>query len=387
MSGFSLTSSRERPIAVVDIESGVVSVAIAIPHTAQPLEIIAVGQSELPLETRSPTATIAALAEQIDEACKKALDSYHATTQSSAKIARVLIVINAPWARSQTIRSTKKFTQETPITEDMIADLAKQALDQSTEIDIPNLLEANVVHIELNGYATAEPVGKSAHTLSVYALISGCDPHIRSIVEETLQKRFASATLIFRSQLRTVLSVTEALPAAPKDFCLIDIGREASIIANIHTDLSVAHHTVSEGMLSIVRRIAGKGIPEETLSLLRMSLEGTCSSAACAAITEAMIKAEPELVRIYADAMVKLVADRYVPPVLVLLCDDLLFHWLSELFSRIDFTQFTTTTRPFSIIPLHDAASFKSFVTTPKDVHINQRLMFACALAHLEEKS
>lgn len=383
MSGFSLTSSGSKPIAVVDIQSGCVSVAIALLHPDKPLEILGSGRSDLSFEDRSHEAAIAALADQLDEAGKKALSAAADLQKAHGPITKTFCIINTPWARSQTLRTISKFETEVPVTEAMIADLAKQALDESTEIDPANLLEANVVRIELNGYVTTEPVGKHAHKVSVYALISGCDPRVRSIVEEALQKLF-SAPIAFRSQLRTVLSVMEEIPELDKDFCLVDITRDATIAANIHTGLSMAHKTVGEGLLSIVRRIAGKGMPEETLALLRMVADETCSTDACAAITESIARAEPGLVRVFADAMVELASERYLPPLLILLCEDALAPWLTELFSRIDFTQFTTTTQPFKVIAL-DAESLRPFVA-PSRTPVDQRLLLASALVSIEEK-
>jgi len=384
MSAFSLSSSRSKPIAIVDIQSGSVSIAIGLLHPGKPLEIVASGRSDLSFEDRSHEAAIAALADQIDEAGKKALSAYADLQKAHGPATQVYCIINTPWARSQTIRTIAKFDTEVLVTEHMIADLAKQALDESTEIDLANLLEANVVRIELNGYVTTKPAGKHAHKVSIYALISGCEPQVHTITKDALQK-FFSAPIAFRSQLRTVLSVIEAMPHFEKDFCLVDITRDATIVANIHTGLSMAHKTLDEGLLSIVKRVAGKGMPEETLALLRMVAEETCSTDACTTITEATARAEPALVKVFAEGLVELTATRFAPPRLVLLCEDALAPWLTTIFSRIDFTQFTTTTQPFEVLALN-AASLESFVVSSPKVSVDQRLLLASALASLEER-
>ncbi|MBI5004281.1 hypothetical protein HZC00_04260 [Candidatus Kaiserbacteria bacterium] len=383
MSALSLSSSKTRPVAIVDIQSGCVSIAIALLHQDKPLEILAAGRSDLSFEDRTPEAVLAALPDQINEAGKKALDTYTSLQKSHGSITNVFCIMNTPWVRSQTIRTVAKFDTEVAITEHMIADLAKQALDESTEINAANLLEANVVRIELNGYATSEPIGKQAHKVSVYALISGCEPQIRSIVQDALHRLFP-APVVFRSQFRTILSVVEAIPGLQKDFCLVDLTRDTTIIANIHTGLSMAHKTVDEGLLSIIKRIAGKRMPEETLSLMRMVTDETCSTDACTEITEATTRVEPDLVRVFADAMVELASTRYLPPLLVLLCEDALAPWLTTIFSRIDFTQFTTTTHPFEVIVL-SSESLRRFVV-PSRLTINQRLLLSAAFVSIEQR-
>lgn len=382
MSLFSFRSSAPKPIAIADIESGGVSVAIALAHREKPFEIVALGESRLSFEDRTDAATIAALPNQIDEAGTKALAAYAELQKIHGPVRQTFAIINAPWARSQTVRIISQLDAETTITEDMIAALAKQALEESTEINPRHLLEASVVRLELNGYPTVAPAGKRAHKISLYALMSDCDPEVHIRTQEGLQKIFA-APVAFRSQLRTVISVVEAMPDLPKDYTLLDVSREATTIANIHTGLSMAHRTVPEGLRSIVRRAAGKRMPEETLALLRMLADDTCDSGACAAIQSAASAAEPELVRVFADAMAELAAKRYLPPSLILLCDDALAPWLTELFSRIDFTQFTTTTQPFKVEALN-AASLRSFVASR--MPIDERLSLAAALVDIEEK-
>jgi len=384
MTAFSFSSSKSKPIAIVDIQSGSVSIAIGILHGDKPLEIVAVGRSDLSFEDRSPEATIAALADQIDEAGKKALTAYAELQKTHGPVVHTFAIINTPWAHSQTICTVSKSDTEVLVTEHMIADLAKRALNESTEIDTSNLLEANVVRIELNGYVTTEPSGKHAHKISVYSLVSSCTATVRTIVDNGLQKLF-SAPITYRSQLRAIVSVIEALPGIAKDYCLIDITRDSAIIANIHVGRSMGHGAINEGLLSIVRRISGKKMPEETLALLRMVADDTCSTDACAAIIEATARTEPELVRAFAEPMVELAAVRYLPPTLILVCEDALSHWLSELFSRIDFTQFTITTRPFNVV-LFNATTLDHLVATAPSIAIGQRLMLAAALVQIEER-
>ena len=377
--------SVPRPIAIAHIQSGSVSIAIALPHRDAPLEIIALERTDLSFEDRTPAATIAALGNQIEQTGKKALEAYAASKKSHGLVVRSYAIMSAPWTQSQTIRTISTFDTDTLITEDMVGALAKKALQESTEINAANLLEANVVRIELNGYPTMHPAGKKAHKLLVSSLISDCSPEIRTVVQENLQKLFAGP-VIFRSQLRAMLSVTAAIPQLPEDYCLVEIARENTTIANIHTGLSMGHATAAEGTVSIIKRIAGDGLPEEAVALLQMIADDQCTSTACDAMRESMVRAEPELVRIFGEAMATLTTSRYLPPTLMLLCENNLTSWLTGLFSRIDFTQFTTTTQPFEVIVL-DSSALHTFITPSPGIVIDTRFGLASALVHIEEKN
>lgn len=383
MSMFSFSSSSS-PIAIADIQNGSVSIAIGLAHQDKPFEILAVERSDLSFEDRTEEAAIAALADQIDQAGNGALRAYAEAQQTHGPVAKAFCVINTPWTHSQTIRATTQLDTEQRITDEMITTLAKQALKEASEVDVKELLEASVLRIELNGYPASEPIGKHAHSIAVYGLISDCDPRVRAIVTEALQKIFP-VPLLLRSQFRTVLSVTAKLPSIAPEYCLIDITRETTSISNIHMGLSLAHTVVDEGAASILKRISDKTLPEEALALSRMIFVEDCKSPACDALRETIARVEPDIVRAFGEGMVKLVAERYLPLQTVLVCEDAFAPWLSQLFSRIDFTQFTTTTQPLEIAVL-DMSSLDAFVKTPSEAAVDMRLALAASLVHIEER-
>ena len=74
-----------------------------------------------------------------------------------------------------------------------------------------------------------------------------------------------------------------------------------------------------------------------------------CSSETCEAVEQAMAKAEPDLARIFGEAIGKMAATRHVPNDLILITHQDLEAWLGRFFMRIDFAQFTITTLPFKV--------------------------------------
>ena len=81
---------------------------------------------------------------------------------------------------------------------------------------------------------------------------------------------------------------------------------------------------------------------------MRMMSRGTCSTSACEKMNSSLARIEPELVKTFGDALGRLVSTRRLPNELLLIAEPELSQWLSVFFSRIDFCQFTLTTKPFT---------------------------------------
>src|SRR3989344_3073449 len=112
--------------------------------------------------------------------------------------------------------------------------------------------------------------------------------------------------------------------------------------------------------------------------------KGAAPSCGGSAATRAAIaKAEPEIVKAFGEIFGRLSASRRLPNRLLLLAHEDLSPWLVRFFSRIDFAQFTVTTRPFSPAPL-SMDTLKELVAFEKDVALDVPLGIAAALVPLE---
>ena len=154
-------------------------------------------------------------------------------------------------------------------------------------------------------------------------------------------------------------------------------------LMTVRKDVATEIAHVPEGSSSILKRIAGEKMPEETLTMLRMLALGECESEACEAIKQAVARAEPDLVRIFGETMAKMAAERRLPDDLILLAPKELSEWLVQFFSRLDFAQFTITTRPFS--PRVPFGQVPASLTLTNGVSMDPDLSIACALVNIEE--
>jgi len=387
-------AKREKIVAVADIGSGSVGVAVIAILPDGPARIISAVRGRLPFEERSVEATITGLAAQLSAAGEKALAAYRASpadggaSGATSPISGAYAVIRIPWTRSKTIRAMSKFPEERQVTDAMIAGVAKDAFATlngtgEEDPDTANILESGVVRVELNGYPTARPKGKYAHTLGVSVLVSDCDPRVRKTVVDTMAGIFACPPPTLRSGTRALLTVLRESSTFPDDCLVVNMTSNATNLIVVTGGTAARHTRIPEGVRSIVKRIGGTGLPEETLTLIRMVAHDQCENETCRATSAAIARAEPELARIFGEAMGRIAATERLPNTLILAVQEDIAPWLSQFFSRIDFTQFTVTTQPFEAVMITHK-DIADMITFSAGVTPDPGLSIAGALVNIE---
>ncbi len=381
---FGSTHRSKSLVAVADIGSASAAVAVIALHESAPAEIIASHRVYLPYAERNDDSTAAAVLAGLREAGKKILETMAQTPQKNSSVGHAYAIMYAPWTRSKTVNATTVFAKEERITAAMIQEQAQLAIATDKEFDRENVVESTVVRVELNGYRTSAPLGKSAHRLSVSALLSEGVAEVRKGVSTELAALFPHATILERSGARTLISAAESLPQLGSDYVIMAVMGETTSVVVVRDGLAVQHALIPEGIRTIVKRLSDKGMQEETLSLLRMIERDECNSDACEAIMAAMARAEIDLARVYGENLTKLAAPVRLPPDLVLVTQDDLRPWLTKFFSRIDFTQCTFTTQPFTVHGL-SRDDLKSSVVVEQSASSDIGLMIAGALVNSEQ--
>lgn len=401
MLGLPSLHKKEKIIAVADIGSDSVGVCIAKTNPRGTVAVLSSERLILRFEERTREQTINGILSLLKEACDKTLSEYSRNSgRTGAKpVSAAYAIIHGPWADSKTVRAASSFDREERITDAMISGLAKQALemekDKATPPSLPaeasaqagvrnRLFEASVVRIELNGYPTKKPDGKRARIVSVAALLSECEPAIRAGTEETLQRTFLVRPNL-RSGARALITVLNENPLHTHNHIVVDVAGESTDCIVIRKDVAAEHIAVPEGVRTILKRLTGSGMAEETLSLLRMVARDTCDSAECDKLNESLAKAESELVKIFGEAFGNLSAARKLPNELILIVESELSPWLSRFFARIDLGQFTVTGQPFSPLPL-SAADLEGLAAAHAGALVYPDLAIAAAFVNSESQ-
>lgn len=337
-----------KPVLIVDVGEGSVGAAVAsLAH-----DVVVIHRSmraTLTLDDRTPEQVITAAIKALEEVCTKLLAANRSAEQTTSQINSIHIVTRAPWTKFRTASGDDLSQAPRTVTADWIAATGKKALEQPSELNRSSILEAGVLQVFLNGYPTVHPIGKIAQSINVVAYESDIDSGFKSSVETIFGKLLPDRTVLFHSNMRALLAVMHEYLPDMQRYVIIDVGGTTTSCAVVRKDSVTQHATANEGLLTILKKITQGGLPDETLSLLRMLSADTCSTTACQTMKDSLAKAEPELVRTFGDVFAQLAGERRLPNACMLAAPAELTPWLLGFFERIDFAQFTATTQPFSV--------------------------------------
>lgn len=368
-------------VALADVGSANAGFALVDVRRSKPAVVLVAHRNTLPPEERSAEAAIARLPELLEDAGKRVLEQYaNMSRKKGGAITRAYVVMRAPWVHSKAVRLSKNFPQETRVSARIIADIAKEALHSVDGIDKQNFLEATVTAVELNGYLTKEPEGKVASSITLTGLVSDCDPRVRASAGQTLGRLLPHVAPAYYSATR-VLLVALGDRMMGRDCVIADVSSDASTITVVYNGVAQAQEIIGEGVHSIAKRLVPSGMPEETIALLRLIEREQCDTDVCQSLRDSIGRVEPELVRLFGEAMGKIAASRRLPSQLVLCTHTNMSAWLARFFSRIDFTQFTQTAQPFSVQEI-TASDFTDGVQAERGVALDVGLAAAAALVN-----
>jgi hypothetical protein len=335
-----LTRSRARAVALVDVGEQGASVGICREEDGMYL-LAASGSSALSLEERDAAHTGTLLPSQMRDAAEKARRAY-----SGPPIEAAYVVMHAPWIASRTISAETDFGSRARVYDATIAALARESLSRE-RFERERLMEASVVRVELNGFLTAAPAGKSASRMRVVSLLSECDPVVRQGIEAEAHKLFPGADVLWRSGLRACAAFARRQSLGDEYF-ILDMGATTSQLASVRSG-QIESRMLPLGAASILSSVDSKKQPEEMLGALRMLESEAASGGSADTLRTQMARAESDVVKALADGIGQIAAERRVSNTLLLLAHKDLEPWLTRLLSRIDFSQFTITTLPFDV--------------------------------------
>lgn len=370
---------RGRIFAVADVGNGSVAIGIVAVPTRGPAHLLSAHRAALPAGERENDATSAAIVSLTAETAEKALAAY------GGNVPAAYAIIHSPWSRSKTARAEKTLEADTKLDKNTIGALAHSALESEPGLDRENTIEAGIIRVELNGYPTEKPLGKRAHNLAASVLITTCDKKVKDGVSAALSRVFSCPPPKLRSDTRALLSVIRESSLLPKESLILNMTYEATNTLVVRKGVVTETAFIPEGSSSIVRRIGGDKLPEETMTLIRLLALDQCEDAACEATRAAMAKVESDIVKEFGEMFGRLSAARRLPNRLLLLTHDELSPWLVRFFSRIDFAQFTVTTRPFMPSPL-SLEALKELVVSESPSARDVSLGIAAALVNMEEQ-
>ena len=382
---FFLQKTRGKIIVVADIGTGSVACAVLWIPSKGPAITLAAARTTLPIEERTPQAAITAVAGELARVGKKVIVASTPNNGAPLHPEALVCIIRQPWTTAEVISESVRYEKDMPITATLISDLARKTLRRASSIDKSLFLDAAVIGVELNGYPTKKPEGARAHEITVAALISGCDPDVRAAIERSLENVFPHTPHFLQSSTRALHAVLREY-ATEHDYVVIDVGDERTAMAVVRDGSLAEQCLVPEGAYSILRRISTAVLPEETLSTLRMIAREECSSDVCETTLETLARIEPDLVKLFGEGMAKCAVARKLPATLYLIVHPDIAPWLAKFFSRIDFTQFTRTTQPYTVKTLA-LKDMEPWAVAAQGVRMDCRLAVAASLVNIQART
>ena len=379
---FGLSSATRDTIAIIDVGSGSAAAAIMQLRSGNAAIVHAATRVSLSFEDRTADQSISAISQAIKEAGEKTFTFYRSMKDHPTPT-KLFVFLRVPWSRSKSAESNRKFEEETLVTDKIISQLAKQILTDEKDIDTKNLLEATVMKILLNGYEVSDPKGKRAHDVTVTVLLSDVNLKVKAAVLESAKSVFPSLVPGWRTHSRALLRILGSSTEDWHDSVVVDVGTESTSISVVREGTLSEEISIDDGSRMILKTIAKKGMPEETIALLAL-LEKDEAGESTEQIRTLIAQAEPDLVRIFGEQFSLMAAQRRLPNKLMLVVHPDLSPMLSRFLSRIDFAQFTITNQPFSVLAI-DAKNLSRHVMPGSGVSADPSLSIAAAFVNIEE--
>lgn len=367
---------------LADIESGSVAVAVALFESGKPARVLLSERTYLPLEGRDDVQAVTRIPTLLAETIGNIVKTYDSSDirAQAGRIKAVHAFLSHPWSMTRTIHA-EALIENHAVTEKELHALAEEALRQHPAEERRETYESSISRVHLNGYPTAKPVGKHASSVAVTVLESSTVPTLRQTLEDTLRKAFPLEP-DFRSSVRAALTTLHEI-SSEDHATIIQMGSDATVAIAARRDELVEHVVIPEGMASILKKISGThGLPDEMLSLLRMTVADATSGAAGKELRDGLARLEPGLVKIFADALGSLAAERRLPNTCALIAHTDIAPWLEHFFTRIDFSPLTATAQPFDVVSL-TPGHVRSFVTFEQGTREDTGIALASSFIHI----
>ncbi len=362
-------------VAIANIESSSVSFSIAKLKASHHATILATRYAELPLEERSSGQHLFALKQRLADVGKAAIAEY--TASHRAAIRKAYAIMHAPWAVGTVVRGSAEFPKETHISAAVIAECATKTLAAHTEQE--GFLDVQQLPILLNGYRTASPEGKHAHSVEMAAVVSTVADDVRREISAIMQALTPVAHIFVHSGVRAVLGALEAVrPRLGNAVCLHVSGEGTEIIV-MHDGIADRYAYVPEGLRTMLARAFPDMRPDDARAAVRHLGSKEGSDEKRAQTEGALLKAESEMARAFGEGFVGVSGELRLPNALVLIADTDIAPWLKTFFERIDFSQFTLTAQPFAV----DVVAASEFGSVETGKEKNGDLDMAIATSHV----
>jgi len=212
------------------------------------------------------------------------------------------------------------------------------------------LIENKVIDVRLNGYPTANPLGKKAKEVEL-SLMLGLAPHqtITDIIE-AIRRPLPGLPITFHSFLLPFFAVLRDLFHDTQDALLIDIGGEVTEVSLMREGVLTGTVSFPLGKNFVLRRGSAvlKKDAEETRSLLKLLFEGRLENAVRKEIEAGLLEVRKEWLLAFNECLDEL-NTLLVPDSVFLFADGEIVKWFIDAIEKEEYGQYALSAGKFAV--------------------------------------
>ncbi len=251
------------------------------------------------------------------------------------------IIMHSPWMKIVYESKEQKWKKKQKITRKLLRTFIQKTF--SDYLKSNTLLATHISEIKLNDYIVDNPIGNYANKISIKMFFILTHTVIKNYFINSLHKQFENRKIIFNSFYFASLFLSNKYAQSKKNYLLADIGGEFMHIYLIQNGFIKGDVSIEFGSNFIQRTIESKtGIPKEIIkSKLNMINSNAFAPSETKKIKDALLEEEKVLITLLGDALQKLSSETKLPSSLYIAVADFARGWFFDIFSRVDFAQFT----------------------------------------------
>jgi|GEM_PF-4732091 len=378
---------------MLHLGSGSVGAAIIENSTDEKLRILYTVRESIVLRKNAGEGKeFAVIKTSLDRIIERTLVAARAKSVSTRDVSRVVCVLSSPWYVSQTKIVSLEHKDTVTINSDFVDSLVekeiaafKNELDKKRENpDSPDeniLVESHVIHIKLNGYPVAHPIGKKAQTVEVAMIMSFTPQGIISAVTEAVRRFSSSGKIAFHTLSLAGFSVVRDISPDTNSFIFTEVGGEVTDVAIAKKGILLETISLPVGSNTLVRAISESlnVLPDVALSYLSIDASSTAHQDLQSSINAAKQNARDAWLKSFGNALAVFSEEIFLPRDLFLIAEQGTGDFFLDLIKKSEFKEiaFTSTTVRASLLSGHTLSDFVAYDTgVPRDSFLSLITLF-----------
>ena len=303
-------------------------------------------------------------------------------------LGKIYLIFASPWYISQT--TVLKFQHEKSVSVEPYFSEIKKMLEQKEAAlagATPGgskalVIEKQIIEARLNGYPTAHPHGKAAHSFEAAVLTSMLGMELYQQTAAIVHKTFGRNPSSLHSFALVSFATIRDIFAPEENFLLVDIGSEVTDIGVVRDDVLVDTISFPSGKNFILRAVAAAlGItPQEAQSRIELYRSGKSEAGESKKVVAALLAVEKEWQGAFEKAAGELTKTTTLPTALFLTADQDLGEWFRVALLEGNAKNLSETGQALSVVlltPEHFAKYITFAPTVLPDPFIALEALFA----------